>query len=361
MGETVKALVLAAGTGSRLRPVTHTGAKQLVPVANKPVLFYALEAIAEARITEVGVVVGPNADDIREAVGDGSAFGLHVTYICQEEPLGLAHAVLVAQDFLENDDFLMYLGDNFIDGGVAHFADEFRRLRPDAQILLTAVPDPTAFGVAELDSAGRVVSLEEKPQVPKSDLAVMGVYLFTSAIHEGIGAIKPSARGELEITHAIQWLIEHDRTVRSTVSTGYWRDTGNVTDMLEVNRHVLDSTVAHDAIAGDVDADSLLTGQVRIGPGARIIRSHIEGPVVIGPGTLVVGSRIGPHTSIAEDCEITASDIQSSIVLRGSTVRGVPAITASLIGRHTSVVSAPTGGSTHQLVLGDHTRVTLAS
>ncbi|KUN00448.1 glucose-1-phosphate thymidylyltransferase [Streptomyces yokosukanensis] len=356
----MKALVLAAGTGSRLRPVTHTGAKQLVPVANKPVLFYALEAIAAARVTDVGIVVGPSADDIREAVDDGSHFGLDVTYIRQEEPLGLAHAVQVSQDFLGDDDFLMYLGDNFVGEGVAHVAAEFRRQRPAAQILLTAVADPTAFGVAELDAEGRVVSLEEKPRVPKSDLAVMGVYLFTSAIHEAIREIKPSARGELEITHAIQWLIEDGRDVRSTISTGYWRDTGNVADMLDVNRHVLDSTVVDHRVAGDVDADSRLTGRVHVAPGARVVRSRIEGPVVIGPGAVVVGSRIGPHTSIAEDCEITGSDIESSIVLCGSTVRDVPAIAASLIGRHTSVVSARPG-ETHQLVLGDHTRVTLAS
>ncbi|MFI1734547.1 glucose-1-phosphate thymidylyltransferase [Streptomyces acidicola] len=338
----MKALVLAAGTGSRLRPVTHTGAKQLVPVANKPVLFYALEALSAVRITDVGLVIGPGADDIKASVGDGSAFGLDVTYICQEEPLGLAHAVLVSQEFLGDDDFLMYLGDNFV-GGVAHFADEFRRQRPAAQILLTPVADPTSFGVAELDGEGRVVSLEEKPQVPRSDLAVMGVYLFTSAIHDGIREIKPSARGEPEITHAIQWLIEEGRDVRSTVSTGYWRDTGNVTDMLDVNRHVLDSLAADHPLAGEVDDDSVLTGQVRVAPGAR-----------------VVGSRIGPHTSIAEDCEITGSDIESSIVLLGSTVRDVPAITASLIGRHTSVRSARAGGN-HQPVLGDHTRITLAS
>ncbi|MFC9057118.1 glucose-1-phosphate thymidylyltransferase [Streptomyces sp. NPDC057074] len=356
----MKALVLAAGTGSRLRPVTHTGAKQLVPVANRPVLFYALEALAAARITEVGVVIGPRADDIKESVGDGSDFGLDVTYICQEEPLGLAHAVLVSQEFLGDDDFLMYLGDNFVGEGVAHFADEFRRQRPAAQILLTPVADPTSFGVAELDAEGRVVSLEEKPRTPRSDLAVMGVYLFTSAIHDGIREIKPSARGELEITHAIQWLIEEGRDVRSTVSTGYWRDTGNVADMLDVNRHVLDSLVTDHTAVGEVDEDSVLTGEVRVAPGARVVRSRIVGPVVIGSGSVVVGSRIGPHTSIAEDCEITGSDIESSIVLLGSTVRDVPAITASLIGRHTSVRSARAGGN-HHLVLGDHTRITLAS
>ncbi|MGD3112009.1 glucose-1-phosphate thymidylyltransferase [Streptomyces sp. YGL11-2] len=356
----MKALVLAAGTGTRLRPVTHTGAKQLVPVANKPVLFYALEAIVETGITDVAIVVGPSAEDIKEAVGDGSAFGIDVTYICQATPLGLAHAVKISQDFLGDEDFLMYLGDNFVGGGVAHFTDEFRRSRPSAQILLTTVPDPSAFGVAELDLNGRVVSLEEKPVRPRSDLAVMGVYLFTSAIHEGIHEIKPSPRGELEITHAIQWLIEEGRDVRSTVTTDYWRDTGNVADMLEVNRHVLDRTGDSARVEGEVDADSTLIGAVRIEPGARVLGSRIEGPVVIGPGTVVTDSRIGPYTSIGGDCEITGSGISSSIVLHASTVRGVPSITASLIGRYTTVTSAPAGNHTHQLVLGDHTRVTLA-
>ncbi|MEU3771939.1 glucose-1-phosphate thymidylyltransferase [Streptomyces sp. NPDC032472] len=354
----MKALVLAAGSGTRLRPVTHTGAKQLVPVANKPVLFYALEAIAQAGITEVALVVGPSSDDIKDAVGDGSAFGIDVTYICQDVPLGLAHAVLISQDFLGGDDFLMYLGDNFVGGGIAGFAEEFRRTRPGAQILLTPVPDATAFGVAELDGDGRVVCLEEKPAVPRSNLAVMGVYLFSAQIHEAIREIKPSARGELEITHALQWLIEEGREVRSCLHSGYWRDTGNVSDMLEVNRHVLDAATGE--IAGEVDAESRLTGAVLIAPGARVVRSDIEGPAVIGPGTVVTGSRIGPHTSIAADCEITDSRIDGSIVLQGSTVRGVPAVTASLIGRHTTVTSAPAGDTAHRLVLGDHTRVTLA-
>lgn len=355
----MKALILVAGSGTRLRPVTHTGAKQLVPVANKPVLFYALEAIVAAGITEAGIVVGPHSDDVQEAVGDGSRFGISVTYIEQERPLGLAHAVLISQDFLGDDDFLMYLGDNFVGDGVAAFTDEFRRHRPTAQILLTPVPDPTAFGVAELDAEGRVISLEEKPAEPRSDLAVMGVYLFTAAVHEAIGEIKPSARGELEITHALQWLIEDGRTVNSAVSKGYWRDTGNVADMLDVNRHVLETDVRRE-IAGEVDTESTVTGQVRIEAGARVVRSRIEGPAVIGAGTVVTDSRIGPHTSIAEDCEITSSGVSSSIVLRNSAVRGVPSVSASLLGRHALVTSAPTVDEAHRLFLGDHTRVMLA-
>src|SRR6516165_5008167 len=237
----MKALVLSGGSGTRLRPITHTSAKQLLPVANKPVLFYGLEAIAAAGITDVGIVVGDTAPAIAAAVGDGSRFGIRATYLRQEAPLGLAHAVLIAREFLGDEDFVMYLGDNFIVGGITSLAEEFSARRPDAQIMLTKVPDPRAFGVAELDGAGRVVGLEEKPRIPKSDLALVGVYLFTPAVHEAVAALKPSWRGELEITEAIQWLIDAGRSVDSTVITGYWKDTGNVADMLEVNRTVLES------------------------------------------------------------------------------------------------------------------------
>ena len=233
----MKALVLSGGAGTRLRPITHTSAKQLLPVANKPVLFYGLEAIRDAGITDVGVVVGDTAAAIKAAVGDGSAFGLSVTYIPQEAPLGLAHAVLVARDFLGDDDFVMYLGDNFIVGGIAELVEEFRAARPDAQIMLTQVPDPREFGVAELDETGQVVGLEEKPQQPKSDLALVGVYIFTPGVHEAVRSLQPSWRGELEITEAIQWLIDNGQQVASTTISGYWKDTGNVADMLEVNRH----------------------------------------------------------------------------------------------------------------------------
>src|SRR6476620_8685747 len=237
----MKALVLAGGSGSRLRPITHTYAKQLLPVANKPVLFYGLEAIRNAGITDVGIVVGDTAPAIEDAVGDGSAFGLTATYLRQDAPRGLAHAVIVARDFLGDDDFVMYLGDNFIVGGITGLVEEFRTEHPDAQILLTQVPNPTSFGVAELDESGRVKGLEEKPKQPKSDLALVGVYLFTPAIHEAVRSIEPSWRGELEITHAIQWLIDQKRDVRSTTIHGYWKDAGNVTDMLEVNRTVLEA------------------------------------------------------------------------------------------------------------------------
>src|SRR5690349_5998007 len=258
----MKALVLSGGSGTRLRPITHTSAKQLVPVANKPVLFYGLESIAAAGIREVGIIVGETAEEIEEAVGDGSAFGLEVTYIPQEAPLGLAHAVLIARDFLGDDDFVMYLGDNFIVGGIRDLVEQFRHEAADAQILLTRVADPTSFGVAELDAGGKVIGLEEKPAYPKSDLALVGVYLFRPAVHEAVRSIAPSRRGELEITHAIQWLIDAGLDVRSTLIHGYWKDTGNVTDMLEVNRTVLETLER--AIDGEVDSASEIIGRVRI-------------------------------------------------------------------------------------------------
>jgi glucose-1-phosphate thymidylyltransferase len=291
----MKALVLAGGSGTRLRPITHTSAKQLVPVANKPVLFYGLEAIRDAGITEVGMVVGDTEPAIRAAVGDGSAFGLDVTYLRQDAPRGLAHAVLIARDYLGGDDFVMYLGDNFIVGGIAALVDEFRGSRPDAQILLQRVSDPGQFGVVELDATGEVVRLEEKPREPKSDLALVGVYIFTPAVHAAVADLEPSGRGELEITEAIQWLIDQGCKVRSTTITGYWKDTGNVADMLEVNRMVLEGLES--ACHGTVDQATELIGRVAIGEGAEVRGSRIVGPAIIGNRARVSGSYIGPPSS----------------------------------------------------------------
>jgi glucose-1-phosphate thymidylyltransferase len=349
----------SGGAGTRLRPITHTSAKQLVPVANKAVLFYGLESIAEAGITDVGMIVGDTAAEIEEAVGDGSQFGLKITYIAQERPLGLAHAVLIARDYLGDDDFVMYLGDNFIVGGISGLVDEFRGNRPDAQILLTRVADPRAFGVAELDPSGQVVGLEEKPDRPKSDLALVGVYLFTPLIHEAVRAIEPSWRGELEITHAIQHLIDSRADVRSTVITGYWKDTGNVGDMLEVNRMVLEGMDRR--IDGDVDTASETIGRVVVEEGARIVNSRIVGPAVIGSGTVISNSYVGPFTSVAENCRITDSEVEFSIVLRDSSIQGVGRIEASLIGRHVEVTPAPSVPSAHRFVLGDHSKVQITS
>ncbi|WP_336115410.1 glucose-1-phosphate thymidylyltransferase [Streptomyces sp. PTD9-10] len=354
----MKALVLAGGTGSRLRPITHTSAKQLVPVANKPVLFYVLEAIADAGVKDVGIVVGETADEIRAAVDEGGFDGLRITYLPQEAPLGLAHAVRIARDFLGDDDFVMYLGDNFVVGGITALVEEFRTGRPDAQILLTRVPDPTAFGVAELDERGRVVGLVEKPAEPKSDLALVGVYLFTPAIHEAVAAITPSARGELEITDALQWLIDRRRDVRSTTISGYWKDTGNVGDMLEVNRTVLETI--EPMVAGDVDEATEIVGRVRIADGATVRGSRIVGPVVIASGVEVSGSYVGPFTSISERCRIEDSEIEFSIVLPGSSITGVRRIEASLIGRNVEVTPAPRAPAAHRLILGDHSKVQIS-
>ncbi|WP_331738963.1 glucose-1-phosphate thymidylyltransferase (plasmid) [Streptomyces sp. NBC_00727] len=355
----MKALVLSGGAGTRLRPLTHTSAKQLVPVANKPVLFYGLEAIADAGIKQVGIIVGNTADEIMEAVGDGSAFGIEVTYIPQEAPLGLAHAVLIAQDFLGDDDFVMYLGDNFIVGGITDLVDGFRADRPDAQILLTKVSDPKAFGVAELGPDGRVTGLEEKPEHPKSDLALVGVYLFTPAVHEAVRSIEPSLRGELEITHALQWLIDNGRDVRSTTISGYWKDTGNVTDMLEVNRSVLETS--EQRIDGSVDESSEIIGRVRIEEGACVVGSRIVGPAVIGAGTVVTSSYVGPFTSISRNCVISDSEIEFSIVLDDSSLNGVRRVEASIIGRNVVVTPAPRMPAAHRFVLGDHSKVQISS
>jgi glucose-1-phosphate thymidylyltransferase len=334
----VKALVLAGGSGTRLRPITHTYATQLVPV---------------------GIVVGDTEPAIRSAVGSGQDFGLEVTYIRQSAPLGLAHAVMVARKFLGEDDFVMYLGDNFIVGGIAPLVEEFEKSRPDAHIMLTRVPDPREFGVAELDDAGQLVGLEEKPRQPKSDLALVGVYMFTPAVHEAVGCLEPSWRGELEITEAIGWLVRSGRKVTSTIITGYWKDTGNVADMLEVNRIVLES--AERAVSGEVDAASELIGRVIVDAGARVTGSRIVGPAIIGAGTEVTGSYIGPFTSVAPGCTIADSEIEYSIVLEGSSIRGVRRIEASLIGHDVEVTPAPRVCQAHRLVLGDHSKVQISS
>jgi glucose-1-phosphate thymidylyltransferase len=355
----MKALVLAGGAGTRLRPITYTSAKQLLPVANKPVLFYGLEAIADVGVTDVGLVVGETAAAIKAAVGDGSEFGLKATYIRQDAPLGLAHAVHVARDFLGDDDFIMYLGDNFIVGGIGALVDGFRSARPAAQIMLTRVSDPSEFGVAELDEGGRVVGLEEKPKKPKSDLALVGVYMFSKAVHDAIAQLTPSWRGELEITEAIQGLIDSGQRVDSSLITGYWKDTGNVADMLEVNRMVLESTTP--VARGNVDAASELIGRVAVEEGATVTGSRIVGPVIIGRGSRVADSYVGPFTSVGPDCVIEDSEIEYSIVMAGASICGVRRIEASLIGRGVEITPAPRVPKAHRLVLGDHSRVQISS
>jgi glucose-1-phosphate thymidylyltransferase len=354
----MKALVLSGGAGTRLRPITHTSAKQLVPVANKPVLFYGLEAIRDAGVTDVGIIVGDTHAEIEAAVGDGSALGIRVTYIRQAAPLGLAHCVLIAHDFLGDDDFVMYLGDNFIIGGITELVQEFREGSYDAQILLTQVENPSQFGVAELGPHGGVTTLVEKPKHPTSDLALVGVYMFRTVVHDAVRAIKPSARGELEITDALQWLIDEGRDVRPHLVTGYWKDTGRLEDMLECNRKVLESVEPH--VAGTVDADSALIGRVVVEPGAVVERSVVRGPAIIGRDTVLRDTYVGPFTSIYFGCLLEDTEIEHSIVLEESTIRGVGRIEDSLIGKQVEVVPSSALPRAHRLMLGDHSRVSIA-
>jgi glucose-1-phosphate thymidylyltransferase len=353
----VKALILAGGAGTRLRPITHTSAKQLVPVANKPILFYGLEAVAEAGIVDVGIIIGETGDEIRAAVGDGSRWGLDVTYIEQASPLGLAHCVLIARGFLADDEFVMYLGDNLLREGVSGLVEQFEAERAAARILLAQVPDPQRFGVAELGADGGVVRLIEKPAQPPSDLALVGVYLFQPVIHEAVMAIRPSGRGELEITDAIQWLIDHGHPVRSQVVTGWWIDTGQLGSLLEGNRLILETLER--SIEGKVDGESRLEGRVVVQPGAQVVASHIRGPAIIGEGTLVAESFVGPFTSIYYDCEIVRSEIEHSVVLEQSRIVDMARIEDSLVGKQVEVTRSRSRPHAHRLMLGDHSRVDL--
>jgi glucose-1-phosphate thymidylyltransferase len=362
----VKGLILSGGAGTRLRPITHTSAKQLVPVANKPILFYGIEDMAAAGITEIGIIVGDTRAEIIEAVGDGSRFGVSITYIPQDAPLGLAHCVLIAHEFLGDDDFVMYLGDNMLQQGLDGFVERFLAARraageptlegsaeaPEAQILLCPVPDPHRFGVAEVDEKGHVIRLVEKPADPPSNLALVGVYLFSAAIHEAVAAIDPSPRGELEITDAIQWLTDHGHVVRHEVLEGWWLDTGKKDPLLESNRRVLETIEGR--IDGVVDDASTLDGRVVLEEGAELIGSTIRGPVIIGRGTRVVNSYIGPFTAIAEGCEVIDSEVEHSVVLDRSRIVGVHRLMDSLIGRDVEVKPSPERPRATRLMVGDH-------
>ncbi|MDP9365247.1 MAG: glucose-1-phosphate thymidylyltransferase [Chloroflexota bacterium] len=352
----MKGLVLAGGKGSRLRPLTATGAKQLVPVANKPVLFYALEQLVDAGITDIGIVTGDTADQVRAAVGDGGAFGARVTYLPQTAPLGLAHAILTARDYLGDDPFCMFLGDNFLMGGIARYAAAFAADDCAGQILLKSVDDPSAFGVALLDGAGRVQRLVEKPKEPISHLAVIGVYFFGPEVHDVTPRLAPSARGELEIIDAIQGLIDAGATVRSAVIEDDWIDTGKKGDMLEANRLVL-ATLAR-RVEGEVDADSTLVGPVVVEAGARVTASTVRGPAIIGAGTSLSDAYVGPFTAIGPRCDLSRCEIEHSIVLEQSVIRNVDRrIADSLIGREVVVERSPLKPQAIRLMLGDHSLV----
>jgi glucose-1-phosphate thymidylyltransferase len=353
--EALKGLILSGGAGTRLRPLTHTSAKQLIPVANRPVLFYGIDAMVEAGITEIGIVIAPETgDEIREAVGDGSAFGASVTWIVQDRPAGLAHAVLTARDFIGSSPFVTYLGDNLLKNGISGLVDSFREGESDAMVLLTPVPDPSSYGVAEVEE-DRIINLIEKPEDPPSDLALVGVYMFTPSIFEMAEGLEPSARGELEITEAIQALIDRDRTVDYEIVEGWWKDTGMLDDILEANRLVLEEVEAE--LSGTVE-NSAVEGSVVLAEGAVIRDSTVTGPAVIGAGSLIENSRIGPNTALGEDVVVRGSSIENSIVLAGSRIEEVAAtIEASLLGRNVRVGRRQGSSEAIHLMVGDNSAI----
>lgn len=356
----MKALILAGGAGTRLRPITHTRAKQLVPVANKPILFYGIEAMVAAGITEIGVIVGDTRDEVMAALADGSAFGATITYIPQDAPLGLAHCVLIARDFLGDDDFVMFLGDNLLEQDLAAFVAAFQQARagdapPAAQILLKQVPDPHRFGIATLDQAGNVVALVEKPADPPSDLALVGVYLFTPRVHDAVAAIRPSPRGELEITDAIQWLLDSGERVRCELLTGWWIDTGKLTPLLEANRLLLERLELR--IDGDVDEASTIDGRVHVAAGATVVNSVIRGPVAIGEGARVVDSFIGPFSAIGNGCVVERSEVEHSVVMDNSSILDIARLEDSLIGSNAVVSRSKQKPRALRLMVGDHCQI----
>lgn len=365
----MKGLILSGGAGTRLRPITHTSAKQLVPIANKPILFYGIEAMVEADVVEIGIIISPETGgDIQLAVGDGSTFGAAITWIVQDQPLGLAHCVKIAHDFLGDDDFVMYLGDNMLEQNLVGFISEFTDRRqapelgsvgggPTAQILLAEVEDPRSFGVAEIADDGSVVRLVEKPDDPPSNLALVGAYLFDKTIHEAVASIESSERGELEITDAIQWLIDAGHEVAHDILVGWWLDTGKKDPLLECNRLVLDTIEPQ--IDGDVDDASDVEGRVRIEAGAKVVNSTVRGPAVIGANTVVTDSYIGPYSSVAADCEVTNAELDHSVILSGSSIRNVARLTDSLIGSHVEVDRSTHVPAGLRLMLGDHSKVDL--
>jgi len=352
----LKGLILSGGAGTRLRPITHTSAKQLVPVANKPVLFYGIEALVDAGVTEIGIIIAPETgDEIREAAGDGAAFGAEITYIVQDKPAGLAHAVLTAEEFIGGSPFVMYLGDNLLADGLRGLVATFRESEPDALILLTPVEDPQSYGVAELDGE-RIVRLIEKPKDPPSNLALVGVYLFAPPIFDAARALEPSWRGELEITEAIQGLIDGGRQVRSEVVSGWWKDTGQLADMLEANRLVLEEVETQ--LDGEVDDDSRIEGRVVLEAGASIARSVVRGPVVIGAGARIEDAYVGPYTSIGDGVRICRAEVEHSIVLSDSVVEDLGTrMEASLLGRNVKLTRSDGMPKTLRLMVGDNSEI----
>jgi glucose-1-phosphate thymidylyltransferase len=365
----LKGLILSGGKGTRLQPITHTSAKQLVPVANKPVLFYGIEAMAQAGIEEVGIIIAPETGpEIEAAAGDGARFGVNITYVVQDQPLGLAHAVLTAEEYLEDSPFVMYLGDNLLQGGIIDLVAAFREHTPDALILLTPVADPENYGVAELaptddpaqpprEGAGRVVRLVEKPTQPATNLALVGVYMFTAQIHDAARAIRPSARGELEITDAIQHLVDGGLRVEPHIVRGWWKDTGRLEDMLEANRLILDNIVR--SVEGEL-VESLVEGRVVVEAEARLERTRVRGPAVIGAGAQLRDCYVGPYTAIGEGCAIVGSEVEHSILLAGSSVRDLDGrMESSLLGRNVTVRRGDRQPRAYRFMVGDNCDISI--
>jgi glucose-1-phosphate thymidylyltransferase len=353
----MKGLILSGGKGTRLRPFTYTGAKQLVPVGNKPVLFYAIKNLVDAGITNIGIIISPETgEQVKQTVGDGTKFSARINYILQDAPKGIAHGIKIAQPYIGDDKFVLFLGDNFIRNGIAPQVNAFRDAAMNAQIILYKMEDPSSMGVAVLDGDGRVIRLVEKPKQFISPYAVIGIYMFDHNVFEAVNAIKPSARGELEITDTIQYLIDKKLNVRAHQLTGWWIDTGKMSDILEANRLVLD--IVESENHGQVDAASVIEGRVVIEKDAVIINSTIRGPAIIGERTRIEHAFVGPYTSIYHDCVVQHCEIENSVVLEYSRVGELSKRLAdSLIGRNAEIARAGGHTQTLKLMIGDHSKV----
>lgn len=356
----MKAIILSGGKGTRLRPLTYTGAKQLVPVANKPILWYGIESIVAAGISEIGIIISPETGgEVQNKTGNGDRFGANITYIPQDKPLGLAHAVKVAQPFLGDSPFVMYLGDNLVQSELDLFIDKFKAQHLDALTLLCEVENPSAFGVARVDEGGKVLELIEKPQNPPSNLALVGVYLFSPKIHQAIANIQPSPRGELEITDAIQYLIDQQEAVASHRLQGWWLDTGKKDDLLAANQIILD-TCLESTHEGAIDDQSKISGRVHVGQNSQIINSMIRGPVTIGQNCKIQNCFIGPYSSIADNTTLIDIDIEHSVVLQGATLEGISSrIVDSLIGERAHLKVAPQRPKALRFMIGDDSQIEL--
>ncbi|GAB4376435.1 MAG: glucose-1-phosphate thymidylyltransferase [Calditrichia bacterium] len=353
----MKALITSGGRGTRLRPITHTQNKHLIPIANKPILHYAVEAVVEAGITEIGILINADNDDVPRAMGDGSRWGAHFTYIPQEAPLGLAHVVKISQDFIKDEPFIFYLGDNMVVGGVKRFIDKFKADHCNCHLTLAQVKDPSRFGVPEI-KGNRIVRVEEKPKHPKSDYAVAGIYIYDKSIFEAVNAIKPSARGELEISDAHQYLLDHNYVVTFSEITGWWKDTGKPSDLLEANRLIL-ANMDGESVE-EADKNSTLAGKVILQKGAKVINSHIRGPAIIGENTIIENCYIGPYTSIYHDTIVRNSEIEFSIVMDHCRIEDVGIrIESSILGSYVEILKAKGKPKTHRFMLGNQSLVEL--